>query len=79
MILLYKVGKSIYNFLFVFYHWIFLKNIFKFFIQELLKGADFGYMDIDSTTIAKVKATVDQTITKKSDGNHTRKDFHAAP
>lgn len=48
------------------------KYIFKFFIQELLEGADFGYMDIDSTTIAKVKATVDQTITKKSDGNHTR-------
>lgn len=32
-------------------------------------------MDIDSTTIAKVKATVDQTITKKSDGNHTRYGF----
>uniref|UniRef100_K1PUU4 Mutator-like transposase domain-containing protein n=1 Tax=Magallana gigas TaxID=29159 RepID=K1PUU4_MAGGI len=39
---------------------------------NILEGADFGYMDIDSTTIAKIKTTVDQTITKKSDGNHTR-------
>lgn len=32
-------------------------------------------MDNDSTTIARVKATVDPAITKKSDGNHTRKGF----
>ncbi|XP_069135615.1 uncharacterized protein [Argopecten irradians] len=30
-------------------------------------------MDNDSTTIARVKATVDHSITKKSDGNHIRK------
>lgn len=29
----------------------------------------------DSTTIARVKATVDPVITKNSDGNHTRKRF----
>lgn len=32
-------------------------------------------MDNDSTTIARVKATVDPNITKKSDSNHTRKGF----
>lgn len=32
-------------------------------------------MDNDSTTIARVKATVDPTIKKKSDSNHTRKGF----
>lgn len=32
-------------------------------------------MDNDSTTIARVKATVDPAITKKSDSNHTRKGF----
>lgn len=30
-------------------------------------------MDNDSTTIARVKATVDPAITKKSDSNHTLK------
>lgn len=32
-------------------------------------------MDNDSTTIARVKATVYPAITKKSDSNHTRKGF----
>ncbi|XP_062566154.1 uncharacterized protein LOC134228511 [Saccostrea cucullata] len=49
---------------------------------EMLQGIiDQGHsvqtlvMDNDSTTIARVRATVDPTITKKSDSNHTRKGF----
>ena len=32
-------------------------------------------MDNDSTTVARVKATVDPNITKRSDSNHTKKGF----
>lgn len=35
-------------------------------------------MDNDSTTIARVKSTVDQNITKRCDSNHTRKGFTAS-
>ncbi|KAK3090923.1 hypothetical protein FSP39_015740 [Pinctada imbricata] len=49
---------------------------------EMLQGViDQGHkintlvMDNDSTTISRVKATVDPDITKKSDSNHTKKGF----
>ena len=32
-------------------------------------------MDNDSTTVARVRATIDPAIKKKSDSNHTRKGF----
>lgn len=32
-------------------------------------------MDNDSTTIARLKATVDSTISKQADKNHTKKGF----
>ena len=32
-------------------------------------------MDNDSTTIARVRATVDPNISKKADSNHTKKGF----
>ena len=35
-------------------------------------------MDNDSTTISKVRSEVDQSISKKSDRNHTRKPFTGA-
>ena len=35
-------------------------------------------MDNDSTTIARVKATVNPNIRKKSDSNHTKKGFTGA-
>lgn len=35
-------------------------------------------MDNDSTTIARVKSTVDQIITKRCYSNHTRKGFTAS-
>lgn len=35
-------------------------------------------MDNDSTTIARLKSTVDQNITKRCDSNHTRKGFTAS-
>lgn len=35
-------------------------------------------MDNDSTTIAYIKATVDPTINKRADKNHTRKSFTGA-
>jgi hypothetical protein len=35
-------------------------------------------MDNDSTTIARVRATVDPNITKRSDRNHTKKGLTGA-
>ena len=35
-------------------------------------------MDNDSTTIPRIKATVDSNITKRSDSNHTKKGFTGA-
>lgn len=52
-----------------------MKNMVLFFKKNDELKVNTLVMDNDSTTIARVKATVDPNIRKKCDSNHTRKGF----